>query len=65
MDICKLCGAVGHGNITCPECKNNMKFLTEETKMAFKNCKITPPLGTKKDSPYLKNIQKYNKSNKK
>jgi thiol-disulfide isomerase/thioredoxin len=62
---CKLCGAVGYGNITCPTCRDHMPYLSDEAKKAFKNCDIGCPVGLKEGSEHHKNILKHNREIKK
>lgn len=64
LPTCKLCGAVGHGNITCPKCRSKWDWLTnEEHKAKFKGTPIFLPMGLQIDSIYMARINKVNKAN--
>ena len=59
-ELCKLCGALNHGNITCPECRCSMPGWNKEKENAYKHTLITPPYGTSLKSPYMALINSRN-----
>lgn len=64
LKACKLCGATGHGNITCPKCRSKWDWWTnEEQKAKFKKVQIIPPMGSDSDSIYMERINKVNRAN--
>lgn len=64
METCELCGAVSSGNITCPECRKQMFWLSDDTREAFEGCQIGCPIGTKKGSKCANRIELANNKTK-
>jgi hypothetical protein len=64
MTECKLCGAVGGGNITCPLCRSS-SLISEECKEALRGCVVGCPLGTEAGSEKHQNIRSINRHNRK
>lgn len=61
MTTCRLCGACGGGNITCPECRNNSELLSQEAKDKLRFVPVGYPVGTTTESPHVPLVKSVNR----
>lgn len=57
METCRLCGAAGHGNITCPECRGRHRDLLGESFEKLRLAVPGFPLGTESGSQFARNVR--------